>query len=644
LDISEYFADPAGLASRIVAVSSGLGVAIAGLILVVSLAVFIFERLSSGLNRLMSGVVRVCSTVLLVLGAALLEQALLVNSLGASHFTASTIMAAFVVAAVFVATRFRTGADVRATAAPPPAAAPASEAVDWRWVVQLTDLTDLTELQQFVVERLCRQLDARGGTVLLLDASGTRLEAGTSTSTPARSAKRMALAARAPLAKLARTRGEPIRRSQFADDDSKAAGVLKDLDRLDADIVVPLRVHGRLPGLIALGPCTEQGGYPEAAIARVTHEAEIIAVAIENARVHSRALQDKHRAAVLLEQLALGVLAADHTGTIIACNRAARRILALDKPPEGRPVSILGPSLAEQLTPKDAAEDQAARELVFDIKGRGAVPVRINAATVRGPLDQPGSLLLIEDLSERRALESELRRANRLASAGTLAAEMAHEIRNPLVSIKTFSQLLPERLTDQEFQLKFSQVAQREVDAISRIIDRVLNYAGPKELMRQPVRIEDLVGETLELLSAEFESHGITVEIALAPDSPPVPVDRDQVKQVLRNIMANAAQAMPNGGRLSVTTSTHSPGRDLSPDTCRVEVRDTGCGIAEEKLAEIYNPFFTTKHRGFGLGLSLARHVMEEHAGSIEISSTSGKGTTVVLMFPVVHSVESIQS
>jgi len=262
---------------------------------------------------------------------------------------------------------------------------------------------------------------------------------------------------------------------------------------------------------------------------------------------------------------------------------------------------------------------------------------------VRGPLDAPGHLLLIEDLSERRALESELRRARQLALVGTLAAEMAHEIRNPLVSIKTFSQLLPERLNDQQFQLKFAQIARREFDAIGRIIDRLLNLAGPSESVRRPVDLAVLATEVLELLAPEIQAQQIVVETDFASGSPPLLVDGDRVKQVVRNVVTNAVQAMPTGGRLGIAGSTQTEKGNSVPTAYRMIIEDTGCGIPREDLANVFNPFFTTRERGFGLGLSLARNVMDEHGGSIEIESEPGRGTCVTVTLPLASSVKNVE-
>ena len=644
-------AQPAALGPAVLALSAGLGVAVAGCILAASSAVFIFERTSVELTRPARLLVRICAAVLLVLGVSLLEQFLLAHWLGAPPFVASMLGAALVVVALLAAVRTRAGAGLHRLQAPSRRGASSigaphgSSAGDWRWLVQLAEMTDLTELQHFIVERLTGVVRARVGGILLADSADASFKIAYSTIERGLFEDRAALPADAPLLALARKRPRPVLRATLAAGNRRRdAGVLRDLEALGAEIAVPLVSRGRLLGMAIFGECLDKDGYDEAAVERAMIEAEVMAAVIENARVHALALHDKFRADVLLEQLTLGVLAADESGTIVACNRAARRILGLERSPEGRPVKTFGPAMAALLGPGPSGTHQAAtQEMVLDVAGRGEVPVRARTAIVRGPLDAPGHLLLIEDLSERRALESELRHARQLALVGTLAAEMAHEIRNPLVSIKTFSQLLPERLNDQQFQLKFAKIARREVDAISRIIDRLLNVAGPSASVRRPVELAGLATEVLELLSPEIQAQQIVVETDFAPGSPPLLVDGDRVKQVVRNVVTNAVQAMPAGGRLRIAGSTQAEEGNSVPTAYRIIIEDTGCGIPREDLANVFNPFFTTRERGFGLGLSLARNVMDEHGGSIEIESEPGRGTCVTVTLPLASSVKNVE-
>jgi signal transduction histidine kinase len=648
LDLPQAMADPAGLAPDVVGLSSGLAVAAAGIVLAASLGVFIFERRLPDLTRPLRLLVRVCAVVLLVVGAALLEQALSVRSLGVGAFAASLLAVALAAIAVLAAARVMSPGPPSqsaepATASPRGAAAGPSDVESWRWVLQLVDMADMTELQHFILERLSNLLHASGGRLLLADENGASFKLTFSTLKRALLDGRTALPAASPLVVYLLRQRRPALRLALDRQRSRAmANIAREMNALGAELVLPLISRGRLLAMAAFGPCLDAPGYAEDAVERAVLEAEVMAAVVDNVRANNRVLQEQLRTAVLLEQLSLGVIAADHAGTIIACNRAARRILGQGRSLEGQSAQTLGEALASFLSPNAPGGDEPVQqEVLLDIEGRGQVPVHLTAAAVRGPLEVPGRLLVIEDLSERRALETTLRGARHLASIGTLAAELAHEIRNPLVSIKTFTQLLPERIEDQQFQLKFAKVAEREVDAINRIVDRLLNFADASELWLEPVDLEALTREVLELHFPELETQHIDVEIKGTPGAPQVHVDRDKVRQVLRNVISNSVQAMPAGGRLQISTVALGETADRPPRSCRMVIRDSGCGIPESKLPKVFDPFYTTRERGFGLGLSLARHVMEEHGGAIQIESTPRLGTAVTLTFPMAQKVRN---
>ncbi|MBN1917177.1 MAG: hypothetical protein JW889_04645 [Verrucomicrobia bacterium] len=659
MDSPLVLAEPLGLVPVLVGLSSGFAVAAAGLVLAVALVVFLVDLRLTDLTQPMRCLVRVCAVVLLVVGIALLEQALFVGTFGLGAFIASLVAVALTAVAVLTAARVASPAS--STPFPEPAAvadnardeasglvqeaqsaAERPTAESWNWIVRLVDIADMTELQQFILDRLMRLLDATGATLLMTDANGTSFEPAFSTLERAQADQRHILPAASPLVVYLTKHRRPALRSTLSGERSRAAAnIIREMDALGADLVLPLVARGRLLAMAAFGPCLDEAGYAELSLERAALEADVMAAVADNVRTHNRVLQEQFRTAVLLEQLSLGVIAADHTATIVACNLAARRILGQGRALEGRPVADLGETLAGLLAPQNPDGNELDQhDTLLEVEGRGEVPVRLTAAPVRGPLDAPGRLLVIEDLSERRSLETKLHGAKRLASVGTLAAELAHEIRNPLVSIKTFTQLLPERVEDREFQIKFAKVAEREVDAINRIVDRLLNFADASELRPQPADMEALTREVLELHFPDFEAQHIDVQMDLAPGAPQVYVDRDKVKQVLRNVIANAVQAMPAGGRLAVTTILlGEPG--APPSAYRMVIRDSGCGIPKDKLSKVFDPFYTTRERGFGLGLSLARHVMEEHGGSIEIESVMGRGTAVTLLFPLAQKVKN---
>lgn len=237
---------------------------------------------------------------------------------------------------------------------------------------------------------------------------------------------------------------------------------------------------------------------------------------------------------------------------------------------------------------------------------------------------------LYEDLKKSK---SYIRRADRLASLGTLTAGLAHEIRNPLVAIKTLTQLLPERIEDEEFRDHFLNIASGEVDRISSLVNELLDFARPSNPKLELEDINHILEGMLLLVSTESKKKQIQIEKIYTPNLPTIRVDREQIKQVFLNILLNAIEATAENGKISVKTRTfEKPGGD---PYVQIEFSDTGCGIPEEYLEDIFNPFFTTKMTGSGLGLSISNQIIEDHRGYIHVESQVKKGTSFFINLPL---------
>jgi len=237
---------------------------------------------------------------------------------------------------------------------------------------------------------------------------------------------------------------------------------------------------------------------------------------------------------------------------------------------------------------------------------------------------------LYEDLKRSK---SYIRRADRLASLGTLTAGLAHEIRNPLVAIKTFTHLLPERIDDEEFRDKFLHIASGEVDRISSLVTELLDFARPSDPKLEMENINIILDGMLLLVSTEANKKQIAVHKSYDSNLPSVQIDREQIKQVFLNILLNAIEATPEKGRITVKTGSFvKPGGE---PYVRIEFTDTGCGILPDHLEEIFNPFFTTKTAGSGLGLSISNQIVRDHRGYIDVKSQLNEGSSFFVNLPV---------
>jgi signal transduction histidine kinase len=269
------------------------------------------------------------------------------------------------------------------------------------------------------------------------------------------------------------------------------------------------------------------------------------------------------------------------------------------------------------------------------LAGENALTRSVLAALAQTATNALDTIVLYEDLHRSHTL---MKRTDRLKSLETIAGGFAHEIRNPLTSIKTFIQLAPERKDDPQFIQEFSKVVLDDVYRIERLIQEILDYARYMEPKLTDEDFNDIVASCLYFIDVKADSHGIKIEKELAPDLPRVMLDRQQIKQVLLNLLLNAMDSMTGaGGHLRVQTR-----KLVKPEGhvwVHIEIEDNGEGIQETNLEHIFDPFFTTKHEsgeheGTGLGLTIVHQIIQEHHGEIRVKSSFGVGTTFFVSLP----------
>jgi signal transduction histidine kinase len=233
---------------------------------------------------------------------------------------------------------------------------------------------------------------------------------------------------------------------------------------------------------------------------------------------------------------------------------------------------------------------------------------------------------------EVRKSRDVIERTGRLSAIGTLAAGIAHEIRNPLVSIQTFFQLAPHRLHDEEFLTSFLKLTEDEVGRICTLITELLNFARTQTHSFRKLALDEEVDRALTLIEPQARREGVSLERTRTPGVDVfVHGDADQIRQVLINLMLNAVQASGKGGTVTITTRLLHRGKIR---LCEVEVADTGPGVPDGMMEDIFNPFFTTKEKGTGLGLPIAHQIVTEHGGTIRVENGLGVGATFTVCLP----------
>ncbi len=335
----------------------------------------------------------------------------------------------------------------------------------------------------------------------------------------------------------------------------------------------------------------------------------------------------------VVENMPIGLIALDDQHRIAACNHIAERVLHLSASNViGKKADQMLPTRLWDVVQRLAALDQIIEEEIDCTIGDGSsVPLEIGASVLQDANGVfLGYILLFKDLTEVRSLRKEIARSQRLASVGRLAAGVAHEIRNPLSSIKGFATYFKERYPDAPQDQKTADIMISEVDRLNRVVGQLLEFARPVPMSPRLTSLKDLVDDSVRLIEQKAKEKHITVKTHLGAKIENAVIDPDRINQVLLNIYLNAIESMAPQGELAVELSAGEEN-----DRIEIRVSDTGCGIPGEHLSRIFDPYFTTKSTGTGLGLAIAHNTMEAMGGKIDISSRPGKGTTFRITIPM---------
>jgi nitrogen-specific signal transduction histidine kinase len=512
----------------------------------------------------------------------------------------------------------------------------------------LSSVTTLRDLLQRFADTIAEAVRADRVSILLHSREGymTRYAAAP----PGEPEPHLCLAADSPITTYLQTHREPV--------------VLEELHRIRPTpevqavavkmrgfkIAVAMGIFSReqLVGIMLLGPRTSGRIYGSVEQAALQVLCGQLAVAIENAELFTEVQNAKIYNETLLQNLTTGVIAAGTDERITVFNNEAGQITEMDA--HGmldRPIEELTEPLRDALRKTlQTGESQENNELVLRFGDRGIV-IRASTSIFHGEDRQVlGALMVLTDITNLKRLELQIRRSDRLASLGTLSAGMAHEIKNPLVSIKTFAQLLPERYQDSDFRDTFSSLIGHEIDRIDSLVNQLLRFARPAKPHLKPLHVHEILEKSLLLVGHRLYQKDIKLTRSWLASVDTIRADSDQLEQVFLNFFINAMDAMKSGGELNVSTEIGAGAEWATAlnqtngeahDFVRITIRDSGEGIRSEDIPHVFDPFFTTKDYGTGLGLSVVHGIIQEHGGQIEVESELKKGTSFHIMLPVVR-------
>jgi PAS domain S-box-containing protein len=405
------------------------------------------------------------------------------------------------------------------------------------------------------------------------------------------------------------------------------------LDTLAAEVIVPLHARGQIIGWLFFGHRVTGQRFDSHDLEGLMLLAEHVSTVLENALLYEEVTLQKTLAETLLKSIPPGIVATDEEANIRWFNPTAEQILGVAAGDAlNQPVEAVGGRLAAFLRETlDARENLPARQWI-DPNTRRSLSVE-----TRRLIDQKtplGAVAVVHDLTAEDNLRQKQDLVDRAAFWTDLAASMSHEIRNPLVAIKTFAQLLPERFEDPDFRKDFNEIVVQEIDRLDKIITQINNFAHPSELVMKSVDLRSSVKKAIDLARVRVAKNGMAIDTTLPNDLPRVLGDEEALTEAFAHLVANAAEATSGQSKPRITLAAKSIREGDHASGVVITVRDNGRGISPDLREKIFSPFCTTKARGMGLGLPIVKRTVFDHNGRVDIDSNP-HGTSVSVMLPV---------
>ncbi len=420
------------------------------------------------------------------------------------------------------------------------------------------------------------------------------------------------------------------------------------LSEISSLTLIPIHLQEETVGLISIGQRTPTRNFSQAELQLCQVLAQQAGAAIENASLYFQTLdlaneveEEKIFRQSLIESLTSGLISLDYDGRVAFFNEAAEKILGYKR--EEVMGTVLSALIGEEQVKAfrlDLFKDQG---VVLRQRGRWRtregqkIAIEFTLSPHLSPRDGVlGAVISFQDVTEEDRLKEELRRVERLASLGTMAAGIAHEIRNPLANIRIAVQALEKQLPAEHPYRKSPQRIIQEIDRLNQIIHDFLAFARPPKPNRQPTELPLIIGEVISLLREQIAKGGIRVMREFFPHLPEVRVDKALMQQVFLNLFLNAIHAMPEGGEIiiSIHEVSNPEKGEAGGRFLQVRLEDSGPGIPPQDLERIFDPFYTTKPHGTGLGLSVVHQILREHEGHIRVMSEPGRGATFIIDLP----------
>jgi nitrogen fixation/metabolism regulation signal transduction histidine kinase len=403
------------------------------------------------------------------------------------------------------------------------------------------------------------------------------------------------------------------------------------LDMLGAELIVPLLARDRLLGWLFIGHRLTGVPFDEGHLEELMALAEHVSTSLENAQLYSENAVQKTFAETVLQSIPVGIVSVDSAAVIRWFNESAATIL--EYPGDqllGQHAAKLGSQLSDMLTGAIAGKgEQELQEWVDPFTKRS---IAVSTERLMSGDDCLGAVAVIKDLTRERLLTEKQEQLERAVFWTELASAMSHEVRNPLVAVSTFAQLLPERYSDEEFREQFSTLVEAEVARLNQMVDQIDSFANPPEVQQRPINVEQVLKKASDLAVLRGPKTGLQIVTSAEEGLKVIHGDEQALTECLTHLLVNALESLRASDSPSVRISASSMDKAQGGGVV-INIRDNGRGISGEIIEKIYSPFCTTKARGIGLGLPIARRTVTDHNGQLDVES-SDHGTSVTMVLP----------
>jgi nitrogen-specific signal transduction histidine kinase len=405
------------------------------------------------------------------------------------------------------------------------------------------------------------------------------------------------------------------------------------LEMMGAEIIIPLFGRNTLLGWLFVGHRITGIPFSQPELEGLMQLGEQAAITLENQELYERVAMQKALADTVFDSMPVGVVAIGVDGHVRWLNAAAQDILdVIPSDIVKQPIAKYSSQLAGMMMQR--IDGDSFEELYDWADPRTKRSLSVLTRRLESASKCIGAIAIIRDLTQERQLRVKEEEVERASFWTELAAAMSHEVRNPLVAISTFAQLLPERYADPDFRDKFSELVRSEISRLNAMVDQISDFAETPSLHFEPIRIADVIHQAIRTVTADPAAAGILVEASIDDNLPEVLCDRNALSECFAHLIRNAvecvAKAQYPAVHVTVMVSESSGGNAH----VKVNIMDNGAGIQNEIRDKLFSPFCTTKARGIGLGLPIARRTVTDHGGTLAVETTQ-KGTSVEVILPV---------